>query len=277
MSSNPFKRVKKILKSSYPEFYFSIKDRYEVLSGKRDSLTPPERLIFVGDGDFKKVGNDFKKYFKEIGGLKPEDCVLDIGCGIGRMAVPLINYLDPEKGSYYGFDVVKYGIDWCNKNIARKYRNFHFSHADIYNKHYNIDGKIKSTEFRFPYENDTFDFVFLTSVFTHMLTEDVERYISEISRVIKIGGRCFVTSFLINQESLSCIEEGKSQFQFKNKLDKCYIENTEIPENVVGFDESFMLSMLEKYSLKKIGPIHYGYWCGRAEFLSLQDIIIVEK
>ncbi len=72
--------------------YF-LPDTLEVLSGKRDRLTPPGWRNFVGGGDFKVIGNEFFRYFVEIGGLKPHEKVLEVGCGIGRMAVPLMGYL----------------------------------------------------------------------------------------------------------------------------------------------------------------------------------------
>ena len=53
------------------------------------------------------------KQFIDLGGLKPEHRVLDIGSGIGRVAIPLTEYLN-EKGSYEGFDVVELGVNWCN-------------------------------------------------------------------------------------------------------------------------------------------------------------------
>jgi hypothetical protein len=39
-----------------------------------------------------------------------------------------------------------------------------------------------ATDYRFPYQNDSFDVVFLMSVFTHMFYNEVEHYISEINR-----------------------------------------------------------------------------------------------
>jgi len=50
-------------------------------------------MIFVGDGDYEKAGNEFFVYFREFGKLKPSDKVLDVGCGIGRMSLPLTTYL----------------------------------------------------------------------------------------------------------------------------------------------------------------------------------------
>lgn len=82
-----------------------------------------------------------------------------------------------------------------SKNITPKYPNFNFQLADIYNKMYNPQGKYKASDYKFPYANETFDFVFLTSVFTHLLPQDMERYLSEIARVLKKNGRCFITFF----------------------------------------------------------------------------------
>ncbi|MED3038852.1 class I SAM-dependent methyltransferase, partial [Bacillus tropicus] len=58
-------------------------------------LPPPELVQYVG-GDFKKVGKEFLKHFIQIGALKSNEKVLDVGCGVGRMAVPLLNYLNDD-------------------------------------------------------------------------------------------------------------------------------------------------------------------------------------
>ncbi|PFK01104.1 SAM-dependent methyltransferase, partial [Bacillus cereus] len=52
-------------------------------------LPPPELDQYVG-GDFEKVGKEFLNHFIQIGALKSNEKVLDVGCGVGRMAVPLM-------------------------------------------------------------------------------------------------------------------------------------------------------------------------------------------
>ena len=74
------------------------------LLGRRDPLTAPKGRIFFGGGPFNEIGEEFFRHFVELGGLKPDERVLDLGCGIGGMAVPLTRYLS-ERGSYKGFDV----------------------------------------------------------------------------------------------------------------------------------------------------------------------------
>ena len=58
------------------------------------SIDMPRGLSFVGCGDFEQIGREYLGHFKELGGLRPDSRVLDIGCGIGRMAIPLMDYLD---------------------------------------------------------------------------------------------------------------------------------------------------------------------------------------
>ena len=257
-------------------YYFSV-DTIDLLLGRRDGLTPPERMIFVGAaGDFKKIGEEFLRYFIELGDLKSNERVLDVGCGIGRMAVLLTKYLD-KRGSYEGFDIVADGINWCRKKITPKYPNFHFQLADVFNKRYNPNGKYKASKYKFPYENESFDFIFLISVFTHMLPQDMENYFCEIARILKRDERCLVTFFLLNKESLQLINTRKSTLDFKYKFGKYRTKNINIPEAAVCYDEAFVLGLYEKYGLKIKQPIRYGSWCGRSNFLSYQDIIIASK
>jgi SAM-dependent methyltransferase len=122
-------------------------DAFDICRGRRRALVPPRYLNFVGDGNFEETGNELLSYFTRLGGLQPSHSVLDVGCGIGRMARPLTGYL--SSGTYEGFDVVPVGIRWCQKNITPRYPNFHFTLADIRNADYNPQGELTASQFRF--------------------------------------------------------------------------------------------------------------------------------
>jgi len=163
------------------------------------------------------------------------------------------------------------------KNISSKYPNFHFRLAELFNKRYNPKGKYKASEYKFPYGNESFDFVFAKSVFTHMLPQDMENYFSEIARVLRRGKRCLISFFLLNEESLKLINAKKSTLDFKYDFEKYRTIDPNTPESAVCYDEAFILGLYKKYGLKINQPIRYGSWCGRLNFLSYQDIIIASR
>lgn len=268
--------VPRRLRPAARKVYYLPADALDSLLGRRDPLVPPRGIANVGGGDFREIGERHLRYFVSLADLKRSERILDVGCGIGRMAVPLTDYLE-EAGSYEGFDIVREEIQWCRQNITPRFPNFRFRVANICNKEYNPTGWYEASEYKFPYENASFDFVFLTSVFTHMLPAEVDNYLSEIARVIKPGGRCFATFFLLNEESMNLMESGASSIDFPHDLGEYRIKDKNTPENAVAYPERAIRDLHEKHHLHIEEPMHYGSWCGRKEFLDYQDTVISHK
>jgi SAM-dependent methyltransferase len=249
---------------------------WDRIRGKQAELIPPERLVFVGKGDFIAIGNEFRSILVRYAGLKSGDRVLEVGCGIGRMAIPLIDLLS-ESGRYEGFDIVRRGIRWAQRNITSRHPNFRFQLADIRNQEYNPRGRFKASEYRFPFENDSFDVVFLTSVFTHMLPSEVHHYLNEIHRVLRPGGVCLITWFILNEESRSLLAQGKSEVDFRYSFENCLTTSLTTPEDAMGYPEEFVRELYSQTGLVLRDPIHFGSWCARTSFLSNQDVCIADK
>lgn len=251
------------------------------LGGSADEvLVPPDALIdLVGGGGvdgYLAAGSEFFEYFVTLGQLKSDGSVLDVGCGSGRMAVPLTKYLTTE-GHYQGFDIVPPAIEWCTNTITARYPQFYFSVADVLNNIYNPVGKHTPAEYTFPYPSESFDLVYLTSVFTHMLPDDMERYLSEIIRTLKPGGRCLITFFLSNDESRSLTKARRSTLLFDYDGGTYSTVNAKEPEHAICFEEEYIRKTFSDRGLRIAGPIHFGSWCGREDFLSYQDIIVAVK
>lgn len=232
---------------------------------------PKRRETFVGGGDFVAVGNAFLEKLKQRG-LTSDQFVLDVGCGQGRMARPLADYLSP-KGRYLGFDIVREGVDWCEQHY-KDLPNFSFHHANVFNARYNPEGDVRADAYRFPIEEAQADLAFLTSVFTHMFQKDVAHYMSELSRALKPGGTVLITWFLLNEESRRA---EAPRMNFQHELDEVSRTTlTENPEAAIAFDEAFVRQLYLQHGFE-IEAIEYGSWSRPNSPRDLQDLVIARK
>src|SRR5580692_5418795 len=83
-------RVPAALKTAARSVVWRATDTVESLRGE---LIHPKRLRTQVPGDFRDVGSEFLRYSRELAGLTPDNRVLDIGCGPGRMALPLTGFI----------------------------------------------------------------------------------------------------------------------------------------------------------------------------------------
>jgi SAM-dependent methyltransferase len=149
---------------SYPEFVEAI-----LKSHPRD-----EAMQMAVGGEFEALGLLEKALLIQIG-LGPNDYLIDVGCGSGRLAKPLSDYL---AGPYLGTDIVPELVDYARMVVDRP------------------DWRFEVTEdFRIPEEDCRADVVCFFSVFTHLLHEQSYLYLQEAKRVLKPNGK-IIFSFL---------------------------------------------------------------------------------
>lgn len=155
-------------------------------------------------GDFEAVG--LLEYSLLLqNGLKREHTVIDVGCGSGRLAVKLRDYL---RGLYVGIDIVPELLRYA-RSIANR--------PDW--KFYAAPG------LTIPEADDWADFICFFSVFTHLLHEEAFKYLTDARRVIKPNGK-IIFSFLeflipshwhIFQSSLADTRPDKVLIQFMSR------------------------------------------------------------
>ncbi len=255
-------------------YYLSL-DIVEKLTGVRVDVHWKVAHALTGR-DSIRIAKKFLRVFVDQASLHPDARVLDVGCGMGRMAIPLTEYLSP-KGSYDGFDVIPEVIKSCQENIGAEHPNFRFTLVNARNRFYNIGDAMPASKVKFPYESESFDFVFLRSVFTHLLPREMRNYFDEIARVLRPGGKCLITFFLANSESLELMQSRKGIFNFKHERDGYRVIDPTLEERNVAYDEKLVQALYEGHGLEILEPIRYGSWCGRPDRWNFQDIIIGVK
>jgi SAM-dependent methyltransferase len=246
--------------------YFAPVDLIERFRGGHNAMiSPPYGLRFTGysGDDFVESGQGLVGVLADTASLTACSNVLDIGSGIGRLAIPLTQLIT-SPGSYDGLEIVERGVRWCATNITPVHPHFRFTHANLFNAEYNPAGTVKAAEYELPYGDSSFDIVCLFSVFTHMLTADVEHYVAEISRVLRPAGRLAATFLILNEGSLKSMQAGKGicDFTYREGPQWLLEDGMLARELAVGYDEDYVRDLYARNGLDVSG-FYVGSWSGQ--------------
>lgn len=131
-------------------------------------------MELVVGGQYKEIGILESSALLTLG-LRPDDCLVDVGCGSGRLAVALVSFL---KGKYIGTDILDEALSYARDRVGRTDWDF-----------------LETFESIIPVPDKRADMVCFFSVFTHLLDEDIFRFLDEAKRVTRPGGK-IVFSYL---------------------------------------------------------------------------------
>jgi SAM-dependent methyltransferase len=151
-------------RKTYPKFVRSLIEHHGVDQAMK---------LAVG-GEFEGIGILERELLIQFG-LEKEGYVIDVGCGSGRLAKPLSQFL---VGKYLGIDIVPELVDHARRLVQRHDWRFEIAKG-----------------LTIPEEDGKADMVCFFSVFTHMLHEESFVYLQEAKRVLKPGGK-IIFSFL---------------------------------------------------------------------------------
>jgi SAM-dependent methyltransferase len=203
---------------------------------------PPWVLRAQVSGDFRAVGREFAGYLVDLGGLRPQDRMLDIGCRAGRLAIPLLEVLGPD-GRYEGVDTWAEGIAWCRRALTPRHPGFRFRL---------VPGEAEGLA-TLPYEDGEFDVVLFATI-NHLTPAGFAHFLAESARVLRPGGTSFGTWYLW------------AQGEPRSPGDAPALATTEAEARerlaALGLD---------------VLAVHRGRWDGHEPALSHQDVVVARK
>lgn len=142
---------------------------------------PPDNLLYLVGGavsvsGYYRTGQKAREGIERIlgkAGLEVEDFgdVLDFGCGCGRL---LRQWEDIETKRLHGCDYNPKLVRWCQENLP-----------------YSVS--MNGLHPPLNYEDESFDFVYALSVFTHLTGPSQLAWVEELRRVLRPGGVLMVS------------------------------------------------------------------------------------
>jgi SAM-dependent methyltransferase len=129
-------------------------------------------FIRSGVRTYQLLNDALKSVSKNLDGFKT---ILDFGCGCGRIIRAFRHFLPSQ--NLYGTDIDPEAIEWLRTNyrdIAEFAVNPHLPPM--------------------PYKEETFDFIYSISIFTHLPEEMQFAWLEELRRITKPGGYLILTT-----------------------------------------------------------------------------------
>ena len=255
------KSIRRLIPSAsrltYNPVFKAIVDSFDLLPKlvyEELSRIPPNHMrIRVGVGNrifanhviFVAGSKDFWMYAFHSGLCGLDSTIVDIGCGCGRYAHPLRDYRFKSErftGKYIGIDVDEEMLAWCRENYDAERFSFHRSNhtSKAYRGMENSNGNGNS-HYHLPVADESADFVFSTSLFTHLLEEQLDNYCQESYRALKPGGYMAMSCFSMDHPPPTYGE----RHTFRYRIANAHVESLEVPEAAVAYEETFLLSVAQ--------------------------------
>ncbi|GMU55147.1 MAG: hypothetical protein AMXMBFR33_42930 [Candidatus Xenobia bacterium] len=210
---------------------------------------PPNHLrMRVGVGNrifFNQIlclrsGYNFWLFAFAKGFCRLDSSIVEIGCGYGRKPEHLKNFrMGGERftGRYVGVDIDPDLLGFARNHFPPD--QFQFLQTTQGSTTYASNGaRLPGSEFRFPLPDASQDFVFSTSLFTHLLEAELANYVRESLRILKPGGTMLMNYFCYDH--LSSLQQLRGRWTFHHQVGQARVESLESPEAAVAYGRSFM-------------------------------------
>ena len=242
-------------------------------------VPPLERnFVSLNPADFLAEGIDLMRLLTKTG-LQPHHSVLDLGCGMGRLALPLTQYLS-EKGYYLGVDINLSGIAWAHENITLRYPRFEFVVLNARNVHYGAKheyGQDDLVQTSLPIANYLhFEMAAAMSLFTHLTWDELTWYFRKLSKLLKPGGVLVGTFFLMSERARASIRAGKCPMPFDMDVPgpSYYAKDANGRFTAFAHDEGAFLDLIASCGMEICSDSWRSGW---EETATCADIIVISN
>lgn len=236
-------------------------DGLDVVLRRSDPYTPPRRLRYVGEGDYVEVGETWLGLLRSLALVRPDERVLEIGCGAGVLARPLHRHLGPG-ARYVGYDDDAVAIEWCQA-----------AYKDRPDFSFELAGDLGAPELELPFLEETFDVVVMHDVLPHLQADAVAARLREGRRVLADEGRLFATAYLLDADSRAAIAGGTAAIAFAVDAGATAAEAEHGGEPTFALDEEWLLDRVAEAGFKTVG-IRHGSWTPREDTKAFPDILV---
>ncbi|HEY2051884.1 MAG TPA: class I SAM-dependent methyltransferase [Caulobacteraceae bacterium] len=236
---------------------------------------------WVGGGDPRVVARiNSQIIMTNLGGKLPSR-VLDFGCGVGRVALGMIERFGQDL-HIDGTDIVPEMIVLCENEINARFKNASFfclaSDNTLYEKYGTESAPRHAEDQFFASKEANYDLIYAFSVFTHLEKSQIERYLRIFRRMIAPSGRIIFSCFLLEAQSRKMIRDRFAAYpvQLNSESDDIHLGRKD-QENPLAFVAASLDTIQELLTSTGwvTAAITFGSWRGElSDSSSFQDIVV---
>jgi SAM-dependent methyltransferase len=192
--------------------------------------------------------------------------VLDLGCSCGRLAMALQPCLG--RGRYVGLDIDPVAIHWAVRHLEPRDPRLHFVLAELHSEVYNPRAQAPAAAFRWPFDDAGFDTVIAYSLFTHLLADEVQRYVAEAARCLRAGGRLVFSCFVVDDGAAG------SFLGHAARQGQAHVAHATAPRKATGYEAAFLERTLLEAGFSELRLLCGDWRQGNRQSGADQDLYI---
>jgi SAM-dependent methyltransferase len=220
------------------------------------NLPPNYMRVRIGAGSrlfhnqivYLNAARNFWYYMMDKGLVALDSDVVDIGVGCGRYAHHLRDYdFKGERftGQYTGIDIDEEMLAWCRAHFdSERFSFIKSSHSSA--TYRNQSGQ--KAFYSIPLEDQSRDLVFSTSLYTHLLEDELQNYCAEAFRILRPGRSMAMYVFCLDFPPPTFM----TRHTFAHRIGAAAVESLANPEAAVAYDSAFLIEMCRKIGFSDV-------------------------